>query len=133
MFHKYCSSLELFTSNKGTSRASKKIKYYISYFGTAFERFLMESRRFFCGMFIFICRQSFGEPDIEKVDDVIKGLISYGDFLIEDFMEVSNFLRKKRFSDSSIHTRLKSSIEGNIRSCIHIVLDPEANSSRLHS
>lgn len=125
MFHEDSSSLNLFTGDECTSRSSEEVEYRISYLCTSFEGLLMKSWRFFRWMLIFSDRESFSEPDIEKVDDIFENSISDSNFFIQHLMKISKFCRKRGFSLRAIDTWLICSVEGDIWCSIHIVLDPE--------
>jgi hypothetical protein len=94
MFHEDSPSLNLFTGDECTSRSSKEVDYRISYLCTSFERLLMECWRFFRWMLILSDYESFSEPNIEEVDDIIKSLISDRYFFVEYLMEIAKFSRE---------------------------------------
>ena len=125
MFHEDSSSLNLFTGDECTSRSSEEVEYRISYLCTSFERLLMKCRRFFCRMFILSDRESFSEPDIQKINDIFENSISDPNFFIQYLMKISKFCRKRWLSLRAINTWFIRSVESDIWCSIHIVLDPE--------
>lgn len=125
MFHEDSPSLNLFTSDERTSRSSEEVEYRISYLCTSFERLLMKCRRFFCRMFILSDRESFSEPDIQKINDIFENSISDPNFFIQYLMKISKFCRKRWLSLRAINTWFIRSVESDIWCSIHIVLDPE--------
>lgn len=132
MLHDESCAFHLFTGNESASTSSKEIEHYVSHFGTAFERFLVECWWLLSRVFVRTDYKPFCEPEVKQIDDVFENSISDSDFFVEYLGKISHIRRYVRLSSGSINARLVSSVKGTLRSGCHIVLHPHTYSSWLN-
>lgn len=72
------------------------------------------------------------DPDVDHVEYLVMHLIAGGDFLIENLVGVIHAGVEVRLADCAVHTRLIHLVEGDLRSRVLIVLEPQAYAFRVH-
>ena len=93
----------------------------------------MERDGFLGGVGVILCVETFCEPDIEEINDVVDRPVARLNITVENFREIGDFVVQIRRSDGAVDSWLVGLVEGSLRRHVEVVFDPETDAFVLDS
>lgn len=123
---------QFFCRDEVASTSSKSAEDNVEWSTASLERLFVERHGLLSRVAVILGVVALLDPDVDHVEYLIMHLIAGGHFLIEDLVSVVHAGVEVWLADRAIHARLVHLVEGDLRSGVLIVLEPQADALGVH-